>query len=103
MATGIYSAIYKIPVKSTVAMTGEISIHGDVKSIGGVFAKVKAAKQAGAELAIVPRDNVQSILKEIDGITIQPVDHLDDVFALALHIEAKDVKNTIRLDKKESV
>ncbi|WP_170007844.1 ATP-dependent protease LonB [Bacillus fonticola] len=103
MATGIYSAIYKIPVKSTVAMTGEISIHGDVKPIGGVFAKVKAAKQAGAELAIVPRDNVQSILKEIDGITIQPVDHLDDVFALALHIEAKDVKNTIRLDKKESV
>ena len=49
MATGIYSAIYKIPVKNTVAMTGEIGIHGDVKPVGGVFSKVIAAKYAGAE------------------------------------------------------
>ncbi len=44
MATGIYSAIYKIPVEHTVAMTGEIGIHGDVKPVGGVYSKVKAAK-----------------------------------------------------------
>ena len=49
MAVGIYSAIYKIPVKNTVAMTGEIGIHGDVKPVGGVFSKVTAAKYAGAE------------------------------------------------------
>ncbi|WP_246940958.1 ATP-dependent protease LonB [Bacillus pinisoli] len=80
MATGIYSAIYNIPVKHTLAMTGEISIHGFVKPIGGVFAKVKAAKQAGATKVIIPKDNVQSILNEINGIDIIPVTHLSEVF-----------------------
>ncbi|WP_456278085.1 ATP-dependent protease LonB [Bacillus sp. AK128] len=82
MATGIYSAIYQIPVAHTIAMTGEISIHGFVKPIGGVFAKVKAAKQAGAEKVIIPKDNVQSILNEIDGIDIIPVSHLSEVFEM---------------------
>jgi Lon-like ATP-dependent protease len=83
MATGIYSAIHKVPVDHTVAMTGEISIHGFVKPIGGVFAKVKAAKQAGAKRVIIPIENMQSILKEIDGIDIIPVSHLSEVFEVA--------------------
>jgi Lon-like ATP-dependent protease len=82
MATGIYSAIYNIPVNHTLAMTGEISIHGFVKPIGGVFAKVKAAKQAGALKVIIPKDNVQSILDEIKGIEIVPVSHLSEVFEI---------------------
>jgi Lon-like ATP-dependent protease len=82
MATGIYSAIYNIPVNHTLAMTGEISIHGFVKPIGGVFAKVKAAKQAGATKVIIPKDNVQSILNEINGIEIVPVSHLSEVFEI---------------------
>ncbi|MBM7660635.1 Lon-like ATP-dependent protease [Bacillus mesophilus] len=82
MATGIYSAIYNIPVNHTLAMTGEISIHGFVKPIGGVFAKVKAAKQAGATKVIIPKDNVQSILNEISGIDIVPVSHLSEVFEI---------------------
>ncbi|MFS0636305.1 ATP-dependent protease LonB [Mesobacillus foraminis] len=84
MATGIYSAIYKIPTNHTVAMTGEISIHGNVKPIGGVYPKVKAAKKAGAKKVIIPKDNVQSILQEIKGIEIIPVSHLDEVFDIAL-------------------
>jgi ATP-dependent Lon protease len=84
MATGIYSAIYKLPADHTVAMTGEISIHGNVKPIGGVYAKIKAAKIAGAERVIIPKDNVQSILKEIKGIEIIPVSHLNEVFDIAL-------------------
>ncbi len=82
MATGIYSAIYKIPIKHTVAMTGEISIHGFVKPVGGVFAKVKAAKLAGATMVIIPKENMQSILNEISGIDIIPVAHLSEVFEL---------------------
>ncbi|MFZ3588362.1 ATP-dependent protease LonB [Bacillus sp. DJP31] len=80
MATGIYSAIYNIPIKHTVAMTGEISIHGFVKPVGGVFAKVKAAKLAGATMVIIPKENMQSILNEISGIEIFPVAHLSEVF-----------------------
>ena len=46
MATGIYSAIYKIPVDNTVAMTGEISIHGNVRPIGGVISKSQSGKNS---------------------------------------------------------
>ena len=48
MATAIYSAIKQIPVDNKLAMTGEISIHGRVKPVGGIVAKVEAAIQAGA-------------------------------------------------------
>lgn len=84
MATGIFSAIHRIPIDNTVAMTGEISIHGNVKPIGGVIAKIKAAKNAGVKTVIIPAENMQSILKEIEGIKIIPVTHLQEVFDLAL-------------------
>lgn len=106
MATGIYSAIYKQPIDHTVAMTGEISIHGHVKPIGGIFPKVKAAKKAGAKTVIIPKENVQSLLAEIDGIKIVPVTHLSEVFDVALLKEAPQeqaVNTSIELTKKESV
>ncbi|MEW9107986.1 MAG: ATP-dependent protease LonB [Cytobacillus gottheilii] len=106
MATGIYSAIYKLPVDHTIAMTGEISIHGFVKPVGGVYPKIKAAKKAGASTVIIPQENHQSILQEIDGITIIPVSHLSEVFKIAIQ---KDVYKEqllsmpIELSKKESM
>ncbi|MCL6573747.1 MAG: ATP-dependent protease LonB [Bacillus sp. (in: Bacteria)] len=106
MATGIYSAIYKIPVDNTVAMTGEISIHGNVKPIGGVYPKVKAARKAGVKTVIIPEENMQTILNEIEDITIVPVRHLHEVFEIALvnayqHIEA--IPASIELAKKETI
>ncbi|WP_313801024.1 ATP-dependent protease LonB [Cytobacillus sp.] len=106
MATGIYSAIYKLPIDHTVAMTGEISIHGHVKPIGGVYPKVKAAKKAGAKTVIIPEENMQSILKEITGIKIIPVTHLNEVFDIALlkniHME-QSITASVELAKKESI
>ena len=84
MATGIYSAIYQLPVDNKVAMTGEISIHGNVKPIGGVYPKVKAAKEAGVKRVIIPKENMQSVLKEIEDIEIIPVTHINEVFEIAL-------------------
>ncbi|MFD0047811.1 ATP-dependent protease LonB [Actinomycetes bacterium NPDC127524] len=105
MATGIYSAIYKIPVNHKVAMTGEISIHGQVKPIGGVIPKIKAAKLAGADTVIIPEENMQSILQEIDGITIIPVTKLKDVFdkALLKDVIPENILPSISISKKESV
>ncbi|WP_019154721.1 ATP-dependent protease LonB [Robertmurraya massiliosenegalensis] len=106
MATGIYSAIYKLPIDHTVAMTGEISIHGNVKPIGGVLPKIKAAKKAGAETVIIPKENVQSILNEVKGIEIIPVTHLSEVFDLALlkdKAEERAITASIELKKKESI
>lgn len=106
MATGIYSAIYKHPIDHTVAMTGEISIHGNVKPIGGVYPKIKAAKKAGAKTVIIPKENLQSILSEVDGINIIPVTHLSEVFDIALLKEKADehaITASVELKKKESI
>ncbi|MDP4163051.1 MAG: ATP-dependent protease LonB [Bacillota bacterium] len=106
MATGIYSAIYKIPVDNKVAMTGEISIHGNVKPIGGVYPKVKAAKKAGAKTVIIPAENMQSILNEIDGINIVQVTQLSEVFEIALSREVpkgRIIPASIELSKKETI
>ncbi|MGG4166841.1 ATP-dependent protease LonB [Rossellomorea vietnamensis] len=84
MALGIYSAIYRIPIKHTIAVTGEISIHGSVKPVGGVYPKVKGAKLAGATMAIIPYDNQQAMLREIEGIEVVPVKQLKEVLDLAL-------------------
>ncbi|MDM5330811.1 ATP-dependent protease LonB [Neobacillus sp. CF12] len=106
MATGIYSAIYKIPIDNKVAMTGEISIHGNVKPIGGVYPKVKAAQKAGATTVIIPEENMQSILNEIKGIRIVPVSHLSEVFDIALVNNqpiSQVIPASIELSKKESI
>ena len=87
MATGIYSAIYQIPVDHTMAMTGEISIHGEVKPIGGIYPKVRAAYLAGAKKVIIPKENMQSMLKEFKDIEIIPVSHIRDVLKIALNKE----------------
>ncbi|AST97099.1 ATP-dependent protease LonB [Shouchella clausii] len=84
IATGIYSGIKQTAVSNEVAMTGELSVHGKVRPIGGVIAKVKAAKQAGAKRIIIPKENEQALLKTIEGITIHPVKTFDEVLELAL-------------------
>ncbi|MGZ7150527.1 ATP-dependent protease LonB [Bacillus sp. BC08] len=82
MATGVYSAVHRTYVNNEVAMTGEISIHGEVKPIGGVYAKIKAAKKAGAKTVIIPAENMQPFLYTIKGIEIIPVRKLKEVFEL---------------------
>ncbi|GAB1807052.1 ATP-dependent protease LonB [Priestia megaterium] len=84
MATGIYSAIYEVPIKHTVAMTGEIGLHGNVKPIGGVIPKIKAAKQAGVQTVVVPKENMNAMVEKVKGIDIIPVHHLTEVFEQAL-------------------
>ncbi|PRP52644.1 ATP-dependent protease LonB [Bacillus halotolerans] len=79
MAAGIFSAVHKIPIDNTVAMTGEISLNGLVKPIGGVIPKIKAAKQSGAKKVVIPHENQQSILKQIEGIKIVAVKTFQEV------------------------
>jgi len=82
MATAIASAIKGEPVDNKLAMTGEVGIHGNVKPVGGVLAKVEAAFQAGAERVIIPRENWQAIFDGLEGVHITPVDRVDEVFAI---------------------
>ena len=80
MAVAIASAMTKQPVDNKIAMTGEVSIHGAVKPVGGVVAKVEAAFQSGADTVIVPLENWQAIFEGLEGVRVVPVDRMDEVF-----------------------
>lgn len=80
MATAIASAVSNVPVDNKIAMTGEVSIHGKVKPIGGVIAKVEAAFQAGATKVIVPKENWQEIFADLQGLQVIAVDDIFEVF-----------------------
>jgi Lon-like ATP-dependent protease len=84
VATAIASAVSGIPVDNRVAMTGELSIHGKVKPVGGITGKVEAAFQAGAGKVLIPKDNWQEMFTQYEGLEIVRVEKLDDVFEIAL-------------------
>lgn len=102
MALGIYSAIHKLPVRYNVAMTGEISIHGHIKPVGGVMAKIKAAKRAGATKVLIPAENNQEMFNEIEGVQIVPVTHIKEALALALHGDVQSLLDDKRFVEKRS-
>ncbi|WP_276352863.1 ATP-dependent protease LonB [Cohnella caldifontis] len=89
MAVAIASAITKTPVDNKLAMTGEISIHGRVKPVGGVIAKVEAAFQSGAETVLIPKENWQEIFAGLEGVRVIPVDRMEEVFT---HVFGSQVK-----------
>ncbi|KMM37490.1 ATP-dependent protease LonB [Guptibacillus hwajinpoensis] len=101
IATGIYSAIKGSPVSNKIAMTGEVSIHGFVKPVGGVFAKVTAARDAGAELALIPEENNEEMLKIIKGIKVVPVKHLSEVFDAAFLLGKQQEYPSIVMGKSQ--
>ena len=84
IATAVYSAVMNMPVSNDIAMTGELSIRGKVKPVGGVAAKVEAAKLAGINKVLVPRENWQETFSDL-GIEIIPVDDIAQVIDLTFH------------------
>ncbi|QHW34142.1 ATP-dependent protease LonB [Paenibacillus rhizovicinus] len=90
MATAIASAIKGEPISNKLAMTGEMGIHGNVKPVGGVLAKVEAAFQAGADTVIIPRENWQAIFADLQGVQVIPVDHVEEVFRHVFGAEYMD-------------
>ena len=88
MCTALLSAIMNIPIRKDVAMTGEITLRGEVLPIGGVREKLLAAKRANISIVILPEENRRE-LKEIssyitDGLEIHCVRWIDEVFEIAL-------------------
>ncbi len=83
IATAIYSAITNKAVYNLLAMTGEISVHGKVKPVGGVMSKVDAARKAGIKLIIIPSDNWLNIFENLTDIEVIPVNDLKQVLERA--------------------
>ncbi len=88
MCTALVSALTKIPVRADVAMTGEITLRGEVLAIGGLKEKLLAAHRGGIKTVIIPHDNIKD-LKEIPELVkadldIKPVKWIDEVLEIAL-------------------
>ena len=96
MVTSIVSAITNNPVKRDVAMTGEVTLTGQVLPIGGLKEKLLAAHRAGIKQVLIPKDNEKDLVdmpkKIIDDIKITPVEYADEVLKIALTKELKKVE-----------
>jgi len=96
MVTSIVSAITNNPVRRDVAMTGEVTLTGQVLPIGGLKEKLLAAHRAGIKQVIIPKENEKDLSdmpkKITDDIKITPVEHADEVLKIALTKELKRVE-----------
>ncbi|NLN17065.1 MAG: ATP-dependent protease LonB [Firmicutes bacterium] len=84
IVTALYSAITDVPVDNTVAMTGEISIRGLVRPVGGIVAKLEAARLAGVRRAIIPKENWQDNFGQVGTMEVIPVERIEEVIEHAI-------------------
>ena len=93
MVTSIVSSITNIPVRKDLAMTGEVTLTGQVLQIGGLKEKLLAAHRAGIKEVLIPKENEKDLVdmpkKIMDDIKITPVEHADQVIKIALTKELK--------------
>ncbi|MFC6939041.1 ATP-dependent protease LonB [Salinirubellus sp. GCM10025818] len=87
VATAVISALENVPVEQNIAMTGSLSVRGDVLPVGGVTHKIEAAAKAGLDRVIIPAANEQDVMIEDeykDMVEIIPVTHISEVLEVAL-------------------
>ena len=87
VATAVISAFEEVPVDQNLAMTGSLSVRGQVLPVGGVTAKIEAASEAGIKRVLIPRSNMRDVVLDkqyVGKIEIIPVDTLGEVLEKAL-------------------
>ncbi|MBI4040984.1 MAG: endopeptidase La [Deltaproteobacteria bacterium] len=104
MATSLTSALIRVPVRKTVAMTGEVTLRGRVLAIGGLKEKMLAAYRSGIETVLIPKENEKDLKdvpsKVLKKLKVIPVDHMDEVLKRALDL--KHPESLFSIDKKVS-
>ncbi|MBU7031166.1 MAG: ATP-dependent protease LonB [Theionarchaea archaeon] len=93
IAAAVVSALEEMPIRQEIAMTGSLSVRGEVLPIGGVNPKIEAAIDAGIKKVLIPKANMGDVMlskKDADKIEIIPVQTLDEVIAHAMVGEYKD-------------
>ena len=98
MAIALISVLTNIPVRADTAMTGEITLRGQILKIGGLKEKLLAAKRGGIKNVIIPKENepdLQEIPKQItSSLNIIPVEWIDEIISIALESEPTPKLNT---------
>ncbi|HON81743.1 MAG TPA: ATP-dependent protease LonB [Methanoregulaceae archaeon] len=93
VATAVISAIESIPVRQDIAMTGSLSVRGDVLPVGGVTYKIEAAAKAGISTVLIPAANLDDVLIEEryrEKVKVIPVDNIEEVLKIALVPENRE-------------
>jgi ATP-dependent Lon protease len=105
MVTAMVSAMTRIPVRADVAMTGEITLRGEVLPIGGLKEKLLAAHRGGIKLVLIPRENEKDLAEVPEnvkkGLEIRPVKWIDEVLSLALETLPNALADDEDLDDDE--
>ncbi|PIZ52235.1 ATP-dependent protease LonB [Candidatus Woesearchaeota archaeon CG_4_10_14_0_2_um_filter_33_13] len=104
VATSIISALKNIPIRQDIAMTGSLSVRGEVLPVGGVSSKVEAAIEAGIKTVLVPKSNLQDIVIEpgkVNKIKIIPVTTIEEVLQHALYWNGKNNLKDLMINGKK--
>ena len=96
MVTSIVSVLTEIPVRRDIAMTGEVTLRGNVLPIGGLKEKLLAALRGGIKTVLIPKENAKD-LREIpdqvkNGLEIIPLSHVSEVLSIALTEKPKPIE-----------
>ncbi|MGB4504768.1 MAG: Lon family ATP-dependent protease [Syntrophaceticus sp.] len=83
----IYSALEGIPLRQDVAVTGELSIQGQVRGVGGVTEKIFGARQVGVNKVLVPKENSRELASEMWGVQVASIDKISEAFPHILYCE----------------
>lgn len=106
IVTSMVSALTKIPVRADVAMTGEITLRGEVLPIGGLKEKLLAAHRGGIKQVIIPQENVKDLVDIPDNIKhkllIKPVKWIDEVLALTLERQPEADESLVSADIRKA-
>ncbi|MDA8856766.1 endopeptidase La, partial [Gammaproteobacteria bacterium] len=106
MAIALISVLTGIPVRADTAMTGEITLRGQILKIGGLKEKLLAAKRGGIANVIIPKDNeadLQDIPEQIkDSLNIIPVEWIDEIVSMALESEPVPIKKNTKSKKSKA-
>ncbi|MEW6612495.1 MAG: endopeptidase La [Pseudomonadota bacterium] len=103
MCTALVSALTGIPVKASVAMTGEITLRGEVLPIGGLKEKLLAAHRGGIETVVIPKENEKDLRdipnNVLEQLTIKPVRWIDEVLETALEYQPTPLPEAAHSEK----
>ena len=81
----IISALLNKPIRQDIAVTGEISLQGKVKPVGGIFEKIYGARRMGIKLVLVPKDNEKEIPINTDDIEVRPIKSIEELMDIAFN------------------
>jgi len=81
----IISALLKKPLRQNIAVTGEISLQGNIKPVGGIFEKIYGAKRMGIDLVLIPKDNEKEIPSNNLGIEVQTIENINELIDIAFN------------------